>query len=235
MRGRVALGLLVAAGGCGGRADSPATPVIPVVPDGPARVVSVVVAPANVSLGQDQEQPLTATVRQVGGLPELVIWRSSNPRAATVNAQGVVRSGCAGSSIITALSVADTTRTAQATILVGAVLLPQIQIGQVNVAGAAARLDRLKGMVGVVLNTLLLNTTCDGMTEAFELLVVRQSGDPAETVVATHAGASPGGPLTMSFDTSPLANGDYRIQARRRMTDGRIVVAQNSVAVTIAN
>lgn len=80
--------------------------------------VGISVAPASVPLSVGQTQQLTATVTNSAN--SAVTWQSSAPAVATVSGSGLVTAVGAGSATILVTSVADPTRTAQATVTVTA-------------------------------------------------------------------------------------------------------------------
>ena len=81
-------------------------------------VRAVTVTPTTASLFINGTQPLTATVTADVGAVATTTWRSSNPAAATVSATGLVTGVAHGSTTITVLSTADTTRRATSTVTV---------------------------------------------------------------------------------------------------------------------
>ncbi len=91
-----------------------ATATITVVPS--VRTVSV--APAAVSLFLGASRQLTGTVVVDGALPTGVQWRSSQPSIANVSNNGTVTGVAVGSATIVAVSVADSTKRASASVTV---------------------------------------------------------------------------------------------------------------------
>ena len=81
-------------------------------------VRAVAVSPTTASLFITTTQQLTATVTADAGVVQTVIWRSSNPAAATVSSTGLVTAVALGSTTITVLSTADTARRATSAITV---------------------------------------------------------------------------------------------------------------------
>lgn len=78
----------------------------------------VTVAPATLSIGPGQTQQLAATVQIESGLSTAVTWRSADPSVAIVAANGLLTGVAQGTTTITAVSVADTTRRGNATVTV---------------------------------------------------------------------------------------------------------------------
>lgn len=78
----------------------------------------VSVSPATVSLTLSDQVTISAAVVAGPGLSTAVTWRSLNPSIATVNSQGLVTAVGFGTTLVTAVSVADTLRTASTTVTV---------------------------------------------------------------------------------------------------------------------
>ena len=93
-----------------------ATTIVNVVPV----VRAVAVTPTTASLFINTTQQLTATIAADAGIAQTLTWRSSNPAAATVSATGLVTAVALGTTTVTVLSTADTTRRATTTITVPA-------------------------------------------------------------------------------------------------------------------
>ncbi len=93
-----------------------ATTMVNVVPV----VRAVAVTPTTASLFINNTQQLTATIAADAGVAQTVTWRSSNPAAATVSATGLVTAVALGSTTVTVLSTADTTRRATSAVTVPA-------------------------------------------------------------------------------------------------------------------
>jgi len=89
-----------------------ATATVTVIPI----VHSVAITPTSAVGFVGDALQLSANVVADGSLSRSVSWRSSNPTVATVNASGVVQLASVGSALITAVSVADTTKRATAQI-----------------------------------------------------------------------------------------------------------------------
>ncbi|MDQ8173228.1 MAG: Ig-like domain-containing protein [Gemmatimonadota bacterium] len=82
------------------------------------RTVAVSVSPTAATIAIGGTRTLAATVTADNGLSTAVTWRSSNPAVATVSTGGVVTGVALGTTDVTAVSVADTTRRATASITV---------------------------------------------------------------------------------------------------------------------
>lgn len=81
-------------------------------------VFSVSVAPATVSVAHPGTTQLTATVEAQGGAATTVTWASATPGVATVDAAGLVTTVSAGTSVITATSTFDGTKSGSSTVTV---------------------------------------------------------------------------------------------------------------------
>jgi uncharacterized protein YjdB len=77
---------------------------------------NITVTPSTASIGTGQTVTLAAAVQIDAGLPTTVTWRTSAAGVATVSATGVVTGVTIGTAQITAVSTADTTLRASATI-----------------------------------------------------------------------------------------------------------------------
>ena len=84
-------------------------------------VRSVTVQPEVASVGMGATRQLTATIVGDVGVSPAVIWRTANPTVAQISQTGVVTGVALGSTTITAIAAADTTRRATATVTVVAV------------------------------------------------------------------------------------------------------------------
>lgn len=80
--------------------------------------VVVSVSPTSVTLNPGDGRTLSATVRADAGLSTAVTWRIDDPSVATIDGTGRLTAIAAGSTVATAVAVADTTRRGRATILV---------------------------------------------------------------------------------------------------------------------
>ena len=94
--------LAIVLAGCGG--------VQPVDPTPDPGVVSVSIDQDDMTLQVGESAQLSATVTVTGGASEAVLWGSSNPTVATVDANGTVTAVGEGVAEITATSVVDSAR-----------------------------------------------------------------------------------------------------------------------------
>lgn len=116
------------------------------------RVLGVTVNPESATLDVAATRTIVATVTGDSGISTAVTWQSSNPAVATVSASGVVTGVALGTTVITARSVADPTRAAQANVLVRArVLSVSVSPTQVTmlVGGSSTIVATVSGDPGV--------------------------------------------------------------------------------------
>ena len=78
----------------------------------------VTVSPATATLGLGQTRTLSAQVQIEEGMSTAVTWRTANPSVAMVASNGTVTGVSQGTTVVTAVSVADTTRRGTATITI---------------------------------------------------------------------------------------------------------------------
>lgn len=100
-------------------ADAP-TEIIP--------VSSVTLNKTEVTLDLQEVEQLTATVDPNNATDRTVNWTSDNTSVATVNANGLVTAGEAGTAIITCKAQADETKFATCTVTVAAAAVPDVKI-----------------------------------------------------------------------------------------------------------
>jgi len=79
---------------------------------------TVSVSPSSVTLGLGEQRALSAAVQAEAGVSTAVRWRTSNASIASVSASGVVTAVAYGATTISAISLADSTRQAAATVIV---------------------------------------------------------------------------------------------------------------------
>ncbi|HSJ09461.1 MAG TPA: Ig-like domain-containing protein [Longimicrobiales bacterium] len=122
--------------------ESPSTPTPTPI------AVSVTVTPASLQLQTGQVANVTAVVENA--INPAVVWRSANPAIASVNNAGAVTGVSAGSTIVTAISVADTMKRATATVTVtGTAPPPPTGPVSIPVLGLGAVTDRWTAEVAV--------------------------------------------------------------------------------------
>ena len=79
---------------------------------------SIAITPSTISLGTGEQRTLAAAVNLEPGLSTALTWRSQNNAVATVSSTGVVTGVSVGSTLITAVSVADSTRRGTAAVTI---------------------------------------------------------------------------------------------------------------------
>lgn len=102
--------------------------------------IAVSVNPTSALLAPGATRAFSATVRADQGVSTAVTWRSADPTIATVNSGGVVTGVGAGTTQITAVSVADTTRRGTATVTI----VPTVQ--SVTIAPGSAMIAPSESM-----------------------------------------------------------------------------------------
>lgn len=79
---------------------------------------SIAITPSTLSMGTGAQRSLAASVSLESGLGTALTWRSENNAIATVSSTGVVTGVSVGSTLITAVSVADSTRRGTAAVTI---------------------------------------------------------------------------------------------------------------------
>jgi uncharacterized protein YjdB len=113
-----------------------ATSTVTVTAAPPPPTPHITIAPTTATVQVGRTQTFVATVTGVANTA--VLWRSSDLSVATVTAAGVATGASPGTAVITAISVADTTRRVDATLTVTAappVTQPAISIQSVTLVG----------------------------------------------------------------------------------------------------
>ena len=82
----------------------------------------VTVSPATTTVGPGQTRQLSASVQIEEGMSTAVTWRSANASVAMVSSNGLVTGVAQGTTTITAVLVADTTRRGEATVTIAAMV-----------------------------------------------------------------------------------------------------------------
>ena len=204
------------------------TPGVPTPRDD--KVTSVTVSPSTVAMLIGDKVPLSAAVA-VGPdqVDRRVRWSSENPMIGTVDDTGLVSGLAAGVTKITATSLADTTVTGTAVIIVGGFFGPSVTIAAINHNGAPVDLSNAFGTLDVLVNI-------DGSSPLVSRADLVMNSAGADTVVATY---SPGattapGPVTLTVNTVGLRNGQWTLKVRVTLTSGTVTVS-STVAVAIKN
>jgi hypothetical protein len=102
----------------------------------PGEQVQISVTPSQATIGINGTQQFVGNV--TGSTNTTVIWRSATESVATIDAQGIATGRAAGTTVITAIAAADTTRRVTATLTVAATTQPSISIQSVTTALGAA-------------------------------------------------------------------------------------------------
>ncbi len=129
----------------------------------------VTVSPTALSLGLGQRRTIVAMVTAGIGVTTAVTWRSGNSAIATVDSDGSVTAVGFGTAVVTATSVADTTRWAAATLTV----VPRVQSVSVSPSTATIQTGQTVQLIPSVVAQGALSTA-----------VTYRSSDPAVAVVS---------------------------------------------------
>ncbi|MBK8250078.1 MAG: Ig-like domain-containing protein [Gemmatimonadetes bacterium] len=185
------------------------------------RVLTIAIRPSGPSVPVTGTIPLVAELTTDPGTPTTVRWTSSDPSRATVNATGVVTGVAAGTTTITAIAEADTTRRATATLAV----IPRVTGLQVAPSAVAIR----------VTETRQLSATVAGDSGVATSVTWRSANPTIATVSASGlvAGLSAGQVLvtaTSTADTSRKATASLTIMPRV----STVTIAPDSSTIFVA-
>jgi hypothetical protein len=218
--------VMIALGGvsaCGDPVGAPAAPR-------DDKVVSVTVAPSNIVIFLGDKLTLSATViARPDQADRRVRWASQNPAVASVDDAGIVSALARGTTRITATSIADTTVVGTAVVSVVGPVGPSVTISEISHNGAAVDLTNAFGTLDVALNV-------DGASPVVSRVDVIMTSAGADTAVATFqpSSAAAPGPVTLTFNSVGLRNGQWTLKVRVILTSGTITVS-SSVMITINN
>jgi uncharacterized protein YjdB len=153
---------------------------------------TVTVAPSNVSLQVGQTATLSAVVS--GAANQNVTWRSGNPAVANVSATGVVTAVAAGTTGIIAISQADTTARAAASVTVTAAPVVPVTL-QLVPEQAQVQVGNTVQLVGIVGGPANVSQTVNYTSSAPAVATVTPTGGlvtgvtPGTAVITARAGA----------------------------------------------
>ncbi|WP_396216894.1 beta strand repeat-containing protein [Gemmatimonas sp.] len=136
-------------------------------------IPTVTLTPTALTVEPGESATLTATVTADPEVNRALIWRTANAQVASVSSAGVVTATSMGTTTVTAISVADTTRRATATITVA--ILPGVRSVSVSPSAAA--------IVGT--QSLQLSTTVDAKGGAPTSVTYRNSNPTVASVSAS--------------------------------------------------
>ena len=131
---------------------------------------SITLTPATLALGAGEQRALSASVNLEPGLSTALTWQSQNGAVATISSTGVITGVSVGSSLITAVSVADTTVRATATVTV----VPVVRDLEVSPAAVSMLMGETRQLAATV-------SADAGLTRA----VLWRSGNPAVASVSS--------------------------------------------------
>jgi uncharacterized protein YjdB len=130
---------------------------------------SITLTPTTLALGAGEQRALSAAVNLEPGLSTALTWQSQNGAVATISSTGVITGVSVGSSLITAVSVADTTVRATATVTV----VPVVRDLDVSPAAVSMLMGETRQLAATV-------SADAGLTRA----VLWRSGNPAVASVS---------------------------------------------------
>ncbi len=182
-------------------------------------VRSVVVTPANLSGFVGDVSPLTATVTADGSLSTAVSWRTSNTAVAIVSPLGNVTMNGLGQAIITAVSLADTTKRASALVTVNAPSVTGVSLTPTTATLFTGQTQQLTAVV----------TVAGALSNGYTL---RSSNTNVATVGAT--GLVTAGAVGSSTITA-IANADTTKRATATITVAAPGVGSIAVSPTSAS
>lgn len=145
----------------------------------PAR--GVVVSPSSVNIATGQTQAFSATVNIESGLNTAVTWRTSSSAIASVSQAGLVTGVAFGTATITAVSVADSTLRASATVNV----VPIIRNVTVTPTTASLFINNTQTLTATVTAEGSLSTAVTWRTSNASVATVSTSGVVTAVAVGT--------------------------------------------------
>lgn len=208
------IGLL---GGCGGELEPPEEAEEP-TPE--AKVLSVELAPAALSLEVGESQELEATVKGEGDFDPEVVWATSDAAIATV-VDGLVTAVAPGEATITASSKADPTKSAATAVEVEEpVVLPDPGRIQVHLDGlpeglaAEVKISGPEGFEVQVDESKLLEDLAPGTyhVEAKELEADFTLYRPTPSTAEIELGAGELETVSIAYASEPIAPIDLKIE-----------------------
>ncbi len=202
------------------------------------RVTGVTITPPSVVLNVGLRITLVATVTTgPAQLNRRVRWATGNPVVATVDTSGVLTSRTAGTTVVTATALADSSVKASAAVIVSTNGFGTLTILAINQNGKSADLSNVAGQLDVVVGA-------DSAAKSLSRLDLILNCGGADTVVATYSPAAGGaamaaaqqsaGPITLSFNTAGFKNGPCVLKARATSQTGTLVLSA-SVSITLNN
>jgi hypothetical protein len=202
------------------------------------RVTGVTITPPSLVMNVGDRIPLVATV--MAGPAQLnrgVRWETGNPVVATIDTSGVLTSRAAGTTDVTATTLANASVKAFATVIVSTNGFGILTILSINQNGKSADLSNVAGQLDVVVGV-------DSAARSLSRLDLLLNCGAADTVVATYRPSAGGAamtaarpsasPVTLSFNTAGFKNGPCILKVRAVTPTGTLVLSA-SVLITLNN
>ncbi len=181
---------------------------------------TVTVSPSSVTLGLGEQRALSAAVQAEAGVSTEVRWRTSNAAIASVSASGVVTAVAYGATTVSAISLADSTRRAVATIIVS----PAVSSMAITPSASTMVLGEIRRLAATVLGDVGVSTA-----------VIWRSSNPA---IASISGLGDVTALAVGSATiTAIAAGDTTKHATATVTvrtAPTVVVAPGSLILSLA-
>ncbi|MBX9856393.1 MAG: Ig-like domain-containing protein [Gemmatimonadaceae bacterium] len=205
------------------------------------RVLSVNLNPASASLSSGGTQQFTATVVADPGANTAVTWRSSQPAIASVSSSGLVTAMSAGSAIITAVSVGDTTRQATATVTVSSPVSVSVSPSTASItAGQSVQLTptvnapsgQSTGVTYVSSNPGVASVNFSGLVSGIgqgsAVITVRSVADTSRTATAAITVSAAPTRLAVSWSSSRISGALFEDVVSVKVVDASNAWAVNS-------
>jgi len=244
MKGAVPVVALVGLAACGGSAASKGVtrPVITT----PAKVI---VSPASAAMGYGVHFQFHAVVEDSAGAltgDQTVDWSLTPPSTTiSIDDSGVVTDACypGGMATVVARSVADSSLTGTAQVIVAPTTAATVSIATINDAatGGPADLDSLTDSVRVTTNVSTAQVPCVIVREA-DLVIHRPAGDTIVDRMPLDTVATAGQTVTLTFHSDAKAegvaqfpNGSYAMHVEVPLPGGRPTMRSSTINFTIRN
>ncbi len=142
---------------------------------------TVTVSPSSVTLGLGEQRALSAAVQAEAGVSTEVRWRTSNASIASVSASGVVTAVAYGATTVSAISLADSTRRAAATIIVS----PAVSSMAITPATSTVVLGDVRRLAATVLGDVGVSTAVIWRTSNPAIASISGMGDVTALAVGS--------------------------------------------------
>ena len=181
---------------------------------------TVTVSPSSVTLGLGGQRALSAAVQAEAGVSTEVRWRTSNALIASVSASGVVTAVTYGATTVSAISLADSTRQATATIIVS----PAVSSVAITPSASTMVMGDVRRLTATVLGDVGVSTAVIWRTSNPTIASISGMGDVTALAVG-------------SVTITALAAGDTTKRATASVTvrtAPTVAVSPSSVVLSLA-